>query len=90
MQMLLPALRADFKIIETYCNKSQAVITTKITVLAGNEEEVDIEDLEAWFKLFSSNTGLHWISGDHFFIDTNKTDVLSLLNNLLQEHLVTI
>lgn len=89
MQMLLPALRADFKIIETYCNKSQAIIPTKITVLAGNEEEVDAEDLDAWFKLFSSNTGLHWIPGDHFFIDTNKSDVLSLLNGLLQEHLAT-
>ncbi|MES2826395.1 MAG: alpha/beta fold hydrolase [Pseudomonadota bacterium] len=88
MQMLLPALRADFKIIETYCNKSQVIIPTKISVLAGDEEEVEPADVEAWLKLFASNTGIHWISGDHFFVDKNRSDVLQVLNNLLEEHLV--
>ncbi len=89
MEILLPALRADFRIIETYCNKSQVVIPTKISVLAGDKEEVETADVEAWLKLFAFHTGIHWISGDHFFIDKNKLCVLEKLNSLVKEHLVS-
>ena len=89
MQLLLPALRADFKIIETYCNKSQAIIPTKISVLAGDKEEIEISNLEAWLKLFAHNTGIHWIAGDHFFVDKNRQAVLEVVNSLLGEYLRT-
>jgi medium-chain acyl-[acyl-carrier-protein] hydrolase len=90
MQLLMPALRADFKIIETYCNKSKAVIPTKISVLAGTEEDTEHPDIEAWFNLFQSNTGIHWISGDHFFVDKNKPDLLKTVNNLIADDLIRL
>lgn len=87
MQLMLPALRADFKIIETYCSKSKFVISTKVSVLAGDQEEIEVADIEAWFTLFESYTDVHWISGDHFFVEKNKADVLKIVNTIIKEYL---
>lgn len=87
MQLALPALRADFKIIETYCNKTQIIIPTKVSVFFGDKEDYDLNDIEAWFKLFKFNTGIHWIPGDHFFIETNKLNVLETINTLINHNI---
>jgi medium-chain acyl-[acyl-carrier-protein] hydrolase len=87
MQLLLPALRADFKIIETYCNNNQLIIPTEISVFAGEDEDIERSDLDAWFKLFMSNTGIHWIPGDHFFVEKNKLSVLKTLNGFIKDHI---
>ena len=88
MQLMLPALRADFKIIDTYCNKNKLVTPTRLTVLAGDQDnEVEQEELEGWFQLFESNTGINWISGDHFFVDKNRDDTLNVVNRVIQSHI---
>lgn len=85
IQLMLPALRADFRIIDTYCNKQKLVTPTKLSVLAGDkDEEVEQKELEGWFQLFESNTGIDWIPGDHFFVDKNRTDTLKVVNNILK------
>lgn len=85
MEMLLPALRADFKIIETYVNENTKKIPTKISVFSGELDECDPSDLELWFDLFKYNTGIHRIKGGHFFIDTHRdsviTELLHIINN---------
>lgn len=88
MELFLPALRADFKIIETYCNNIKHVTPIKISVLAGDEEEVAMADLEAWFELFETYSGIHWIKGDHFFVEKNRPEVLKTLHGLLAQYLM--
>jgi medium-chain acyl-[acyl-carrier-protein] hydrolase len=89
MQLMLPALRADFEIIETYCNKNKFLISSKVSVIIGDEEEMEISDIEAWFTLFEMHTDIYWVSGDHFFVEKNKTDVLKIVNNIIKEHLTS-
>lgn len=86
MQLILPALRADFRIIENYCNASKLVIPAKISVFSGDKDDIECENLEKWLGLFQSNTGLHWIAGDHYFVDKNREDLLAALNNLFAEY----
>lgn len=86
MQLVLPALRADFKIVENYHREENRVLPTKISVFAGKDENVCIADLESWFDLFQYNTGIHWIAGNHFFIDKNPQAVLRLVDNLHSLH----
>ena len=82
MQLSMDAIRADFKIIENYQRTPQWPLKSSISVLAGKKDEIEIENLEAWFKLFDKSTGIHWIDGDHFFIDKNRDDVLSFIWNM--------
>jgi medium-chain acyl-[acyl-carrier-protein] hydrolase len=87
MSLVLPAMRADFRIIETYLNKTKQIIPTRISVLAGDKDELEINSVEAWFSLFEDCTNkIYWIPGGHFFIDDNREEVLGVVNNLIQEH----
>lgn len=91
VQLVLPALRADFKIIETYCNESRLVIPTTVSVLVGDQDtEVNQEDAEGWLKLFETNKGKDSVSGDHFFIDKNRTDTINIVTSLIESHLLNL
>jgi len=90
MQLMMPALRADFKIIENYCNKSRLKIPVGLSVLMGDEEDVDFADIEAWFGLFHCTTGINRISGGHFFIESNRPAVVSIVNDIVDANLKSL
>lgn len=85
LKLFLPALRADFKIIETYCNSNQSLMPTAVCVLAGTEDDisVDVNSLSGWFDLFERNAGMHRIIGGHFFVRHNVPGVLKVVNSLI-------
>jgi medium-chain acyl-[acyl-carrier-protein] hydrolase len=85
MSLLMPALRADFKIIETYTSEAKVILPCWVTVLSGDDDDIQSEHLEAWFKLFEHNSGIHMMRGDHFFIDKNPGGVLAVVEGCLQE-----
>ncbi len=88
MELLLPALRADFKIVETYINNSSVVIPTKISVFAGKQDTtVELAVLEPWFDVFQESGGISWFDGGHFFINENGADVIAALKNKIQSSL---
>ncbi len=92
MALLLPLLRADFKLADTYSYASDTVFDCPISVLGGKDDiEITYEDLQSWGIYFSQPADVHTLSGDHFFIESNKQlieekvnmiilDVLSKLN----------
>lgn len=88
MQLLLPVLRADFKIVESYCSKCIQKIPTIVSVFAGKKDDIDLEDIESWLMLFELNTGLYWFDGDHFFVDELSAEVLLEINKIVENHLV--
>jgi surfactin synthase thioesterase subunit len=52
--------------------------------LAGSEDEhVPLRDLEEWGHLFSHVETVNIIDGDHFFIDSNMSQVLEVVVNAL-------
>lgn len=85
MSMLMPCLRADFKIAETYQNKDESIIPSTIMVLRGSNDKVSIDECEPWLSLFSANKGLHDFDGGHFFIDAKPRDISNKINSLLSE-----
>lgn len=87
MQLLLPVLRADFKIVESYCNKCIQKIPARVSVFAGKKDDIDLKDMESWLMLFESNTGLSWFNGGHFFVDEFSAEVLLEINKIIKNHL---
>lgn len=88
MELLLPTLRADFKIVETYINNSTVVIPTKLSVFAGKQDlTVELAELEPWFDVFQENDGISWFAGGHFFINENSHDVLTVLSKKVESYL---
>jgi surfactin synthase thioesterase subunit len=70
MQMLLPLLRADFELIETYACAPEEPLACPMEALGGlADTEVEREDLEAWRQHTSGPFGLRLFAGDHFFLN---------------------
>lgn len=69
MQMLLPLLRADFALVESYRYSVDAPLRCAITAYGGtNDATVRTERLEAWREQTTGPFTLRMIEGDHFFL----------------------
>lgn len=85
MSLVLPALRADFKISENYKKNIKIKIPTTVSVFCGKEDKLIQKGTEAWSNLFSACTGVHWFDGNHFFIEQNNKLVLKQVNLIFEQ-----
>jgi medium-chain acyl-[acyl-carrier-protein] hydrolase len=84
MQLLLPTLRADFAVLETYVYTPQSPLNCPITVFGGLQDpEVCCETLEAWREQTRAVFSLQMFPGDHFFLHTAQSLLLQSLNQVL-------
>jgi len=84
MQILIPILRADFAVLETYVYTQEPPLECPIVAFGGLEDqEVTVEELERWRSQTQSSFKLQMFSGDHFFIHSAQ----SLLLENLSQHL---
>jgi medium-chain acyl-[acyl-carrier-protein] hydrolase len=80
IQLLLPLLRADFKMIQTYTYSPQPPLACSITALGGLQDHVaKQEDLEAWREQTTGAFSLRLLPGNHFFIHEAQPVLLALL-----------
>jgi len=85
MQLMLPLLRADFSVVETYSYRPGAPLDCPVTVFGGLQDaEVSRQDLEAWGELTNAAFSLRMLAGDHFFLNTPSTQEL-LLRSIAQQ-----
>ncbi|NHZ83272.1 alpha/beta fold hydrolase [Massilia sp. CCM 8695] len=86
MALLLPAIRADFAMVETYAYRDDAPLDIPITVLAGtNDSHVAAQHLPCWQKETSDVCQLRWFEGDHFFIHNRQQEVIDCILDGLAE-----
>jgi surfactin synthase thioesterase subunit len=89
MELMIPLLRADFALIQTYVYSPEAPLNIPLTVFGGTEDlEVSQEHLEAWREQTSSSFTLRMLPGDHFFVLNAESHLLSLLNIQFSKHLL--
>ena len=89
MQLMLPLLRADFEMVQTYAYSPGPMLNSSITAFGGLEDtEERREGLEAWRYHTSGNFTLHMIAGNHFFLNMSQAVLLRLLAQELDQLLV--
>ena len=80
MELLMPSLRADFAIHETYSYTPQPPLACPITACGGsNDPEVSPEDLAAWREQTASQFELHIFPGGHFFVDAHRERLIAMI-----------
>jgi surfactin synthase thioesterase subunit len=86
LELLLPVLRADIAINETYEYRSEPPLDCPISAFGGlQDEKSPRESIAAWRKQTSSAFSLRMFPGDHFFIHTARRSVLEAISqDLLQ------
>ncbi len=91
MELLGPALRADFQLIETWRYQSRSPINIPIAAFGGIEDiDVSFSDLDAWSEQTESVFSVQMFQGDHFFLNTHKQELLTRIQYLLAPEQNTI
>lgn len=85
MAFLLPILKADFKLVESYAGKYQAPLPSRLVILGGEEDTfVARDDLLAWRDLFVKTESVRLFEGGHFFINHHSHDIVDTINASLK------
>jgi medium-chain acyl-[acyl-carrier-protein] hydrolase len=86
LRLLLPSLRSDFRLCETYRYVQDSPLPVPITAFAGlGDKETGQGRLEAWQKHTSARFTSHEIPGDHFFIHSQEEMLFSFIRPYLSE-----
>jgi surfactin synthase thioesterase subunit len=68
MDFFEPIMRSDFKAAETYTYEVTTPLDIPISVVIGDEEEMEYEDVKAWSKESIAGVEISKLPGSHFFI----------------------
>ncbi len=80
MDLMLPLLRADFSICDTYEYTEEAPLACPITAFGGlQDSDISRRGIEAWREQTSATFTLRMFRGNHFFIHSNEMLLLNLL-----------
>lgn len=86
MQLLLPALRADFAIFSDYTYRPEPPLNLPITVFGGLQDpSASREMLESWHVQTNAAFNMQMFPGDHFFIHTAQSLLLDTLSQTLNK-----
>jgi surfactin synthase thioesterase subunit len=71
-KLLLPALRADFQMIETYACADEPPLDVPLLVLGGTEDPaVSAAHLNDWRRYTTQDCSVRLLPGGHFFLFTS-------------------
>jgi medium-chain acyl-[acyl-carrier-protein] hydrolase len=84
MELFMPILRADFSLSETFSYPQGDKLQCEATLMYGEQDEdVPTADVMSWQDLIESKVSSKSFSGGHFFVNSQKEEVLSFLNERL-------
>jgi medium-chain acyl-[acyl-carrier-protein] hydrolase len=88
MQLLLPVIRADFAIIETYVYSKEEPLNLPISAFGGFEDSsVSHEQLAEWRNQTSRSFELQMLRGNHFFLHAERALLLKYISRDLRSYL---
>lgn len=80
MDLVIPLLRADFKLIQTYKYLVDAPLNCPIVVYGGTQDrEAPIETMFPWKEHTSSDFALYPFPGDHFYLRPSQALLLKAI-----------
>ena len=80
MALLIPTLRADVTLCETYQHADEPPLDIPITVFGGLQDpRVSREELDAWHTHSRMPIELHLLPGNHFFLKPFKSRLVSTI-----------
>ena len=86
MRLVLPLLRADFAVCETYTYTSAAPLSCPISAFSGADDPAVLPtELAAWEKMTNGTFAPQIFPGDHFFLQTARFQLLQRLSQDLSQ-----
>src|ERR1044071_564444 len=85
LQLIIPLLRADFRLCQTYVFEPGEPLSCPLGAFGGLQDEVSSEVMDEWRIYTRGRFGLRMFSGDHFFIRSEQDDVANEVANFLAQ-----
>jgi medium-chain acyl-[acyl-carrier-protein] hydrolase len=78
--LLIPLLKADVRLVETYHYRPEPPLDCPITAFGGSADNtVERPAIEAWKQQTTSTFQLHIMPGDHFFLQSARDRLLATM-----------
>jgi surfactin synthase thioesterase subunit len=84
MQLMIPLLRADFSVCQTYEYVPEPPLSCPITVFGGLEDETTREELDGWREHTSATCSVRMAPGNHFFLHSTQPQILRIVEQELR------
>ena len=87
MEIMIPILRSDFQVCETYVYKQKPKLDMPLTVFGGlNDSSAPQIDLQAWANFTVGPFALRMFPGDHFYLLHSKADLVHAILRDINAH----
>ncbi|WP_371588627.1 thioesterase II family protein [Streptomyces virginiae] len=84
LELLMPTIRADFSVCETYEYRPEPPLTCLIVAFAGTEDrDVPPARMAPWREQTSGVCVQHVLPGDHFFLRSSQAELLDIVRPAL-------
>lgn len=84
MRLLLPTLRADFELVETYDYEPGRGLSCEVHAFGGTDDRfTPAPALEAWSELTTGRFSVSYLPGGHFFLRTCREKLVQRLRDVL-------
>jgi surfactin synthase thioesterase subunit len=84
LRMVLPAIRSDYRAIETYRHAGDVRVSCPVTVLAGDDDpRVTLPEAADWSAHTSAGCELRVFRGGHFFLTRHQPEINALIRETL-------
>ncbi|WP_406280477.1 thioesterase II family protein [Embleya sp. NBC_00896] len=85
LRMVLPALRADYRAIETYVYTAGAALDCPITALIGDTDpKVTLDEAMSWRDHTIGTFALHTFTGGHFYLTDHQAAVTAHITDAIR------
>ena len=87
MELMLPLIRADFELNDTYIPAAHPPLECPVTAFGGlGDQEVPRQDLESWGDVTNGPFRLRLFPGDHFYLHRGRGALIgALTEDLLRQ-----
>jgi medium-chain acyl-[acyl-carrier-protein] hydrolase len=84
MELMLPTLRGDLELVETYESPVGATLSCPIIAMGGSDDpDISPEDLAGWASVTAGPFKSMLVPGDHFFINNERRSFLQAIRREL-------
>ena len=91
MRVVVPLLRAEFELCQTYVYQPGPLLGCPISVFGGlDDDEVAYEELENWRTYTTGEFSLRMLPGNHFFLHTARAQLLAMISEDLRQKCVPL
>jgi surfactin synthase thioesterase subunit len=84
VRMILPAVRGDYRAIETYAHEPGPPLACAITAFLGDEDpQVTIDEARAWAEHTTGRFELRMFCGGHFYLTARREETIAQIVEVL-------